>query len=58
MNCKLELPPQMRIYPVFHNLLLKPYIETPAYGPNFTRPPLEIIGGEEGHYKIEKILQE
>jgi hypothetical protein len=37
--------------------LLKPYIETPAHGPNFARPPPEIIAGE-GHYKIEEILQE
>jgi len=47
----------MRIYPVFHNLLLKPYVETSAYGPNFAQPPPEIVGGEEGHYEIEKILQ-
>ena len=56
-NCRLELPLQMRIHPVFHNSLLKPYTETSAHGPNLTRPPLEIIGGEEGHYEIEKILQ-
>jgi len=47
----------MRIHPVFHNSLLKPYTETAAHGPNFTRPPPEIVGEEEGHYKIEKILQ-
>jgi len=47
----------MRIHPVFHNSLLKPYIETSAHGPNFARPPPEIVGGEEGHYEIEKILQ-
>ena len=35
-NCKLALPPQMRIHPVFHNSLLKPYVETLAHGPNFT----------------------
>jgi hypothetical protein len=43
---------------MFYNLLLKLYIETSAHGPNFAQPSLEIIGGEEGHYKIEKILQE
>jgi hypothetical protein len=48
----------MRIHPVFHNSLLKPYVETSAYGPNFTWPPPKIIGGEEGHYEIEQILQE
>jgi hypothetical protein len=48
----------MRIHPVFHNSLLKPYVETPTYGPNFAQPPPEIIGGEEGHYEIEEILQE
>jgi hypothetical protein len=48
----------MQIHPVFHNSLLKPYVETSAHRPNFTQPPPEIIGGEEGHYKIEKILQE
>jgi len=56
-NCKLELPLQMRIHPVFHNSLLKPYTETAAHGPNFACPPPEIVGEEEGHYKIEKILQ-
>ena len=56
-NCKLALPPQMRIHLVFHNSLLKPYIETSAHGPNFARPPPEIVGGEEGHYEIKKILQ-
>jgi hypothetical protein len=58
MNCKLELPPQMWIHPVFYNSLLKPYIETSAHRPNFTQPPPKIIGGEEGHYEIEEILQE
>ena len=55
-NCKLELPPQMRIHLVFHNSLLKPYIETMTHGPNFERPAPEIVAGEEGHYEIEKIL--
>jgi len=56
-NCKLKLPLQMRIHPVFYNSLLKPYTETAAHGPNFTCPPPEIVGEEEGHYEIKKILQ-
>jgi len=27
-----------------------------AHGPNFAHPLPEIVGGEEGHYKIERIL--
>jgi len=46
----------MRIHPVFHNSLLKPYKETTAHGPNFACPPPEIVGDEEGHYEIERIL--
>jgi len=56
MNCKLQLPETMRVHPVFHNSLLKPYHETQAHGPNFEQPPPEIIGGEEGHYEIDKVL--
>jgi len=46
----------MKVHPVFHNSLLKPYHETQAHGPNFEQPPPEIIRGEEGHYEIDKIL--
>jgi len=46
----------MRVHPVFYNSLLKPYHKTQAHGPNFKQPPPEIIGGEEGHYKIDKVL--
>ena len=55
-NCKLQLPEWMKIHPVFYNLLLKPYHEIQAHGPNFERPPPEIVEGEEGHYEIDKIL--
>ena len=48
----------MRIHPVFHNSLLKPYKETREHGPNFKRPPPEIVAGEEGHYEIERILKD
>jgi hypothetical protein len=47
----------MRIHPVFHNSLIKPYYETKEHGPNYEKPPPKIVNGEEGHYKIESILK-
>jgi hypothetical protein len=46
----------MKIHPVFHNSLLKPYHETKEHGPNYEKPAPEIINDEEGHYEIETIL--
>jgi hypothetical protein len=46
----------MKIHPVFHNSLLKPYYETKKLGPNYKKPALEIVNDEEGHYEIESIL--
>jgi hypothetical protein len=41
---------------VFHVDLLTPYIETDFHGPNYTRPPPDLIDGEE-EYKVESILK-
>jgi hypothetical protein len=46
----------MKIHPVFHNSLLKPYHETKEHGPNYEKPTPEIVNDEEGHYEIEAIL--
>ena len=46
----------MKIHPVFHNSLLKPYHETKEHGPNYEKPTPEIVNDEEGHYKTEDIL--
>ncbi len=55
INYKLELPAQWSIHPVFHTDLLTPYRETPTHGPNYERPPPELIEGLE-EYEVERIL--
>ena len=56
-NSKLALPRAWRVHPMFHNSLLSPYKETEAHGPNFTRPPPDIVEGEDEHYEVEEVLQ-
>ena len=53
---QLELPQQWKIHDVFHADLLTPYHETELHGPNFTRPPPDLIDGEE-EYEVEEIVQ-
>ena len=45
----------MKIHPVFHVDLLMRYRETDAHGPNYERPPPEIIEGEP-EWEVEKII--
>src|SRR5579863_6168227 len=51
---QLELPHQWNIHPVFHASLLTPYIETDSHGPNYSRPPPDLITGE-AEYEVEQI---
>jgi hypothetical protein len=55
VNYRLELPEQWSIHPVFHIDLLTPYRETIMHGPNYQRPPPDLVEGEE-EYAVEKIL--
>src|SRR6266404_313034 len=52
---RLALPVNWRIHDVFHASLLNPYHETKVHGPNFTRPPPDLIKGEE-EYEVERIV--
>jgi len=52
---KLDLPPSWNVHDVFHASLLRPYRETEAHGPNFYRPPPDLIEGQE-HLEVETIL--
>src|SRR5579863_1737655 len=51
---QLQLPHQWNIHPVFHASLLTPYIETDSHGPNYSRPPPDLISGE-AEYEVEQI---
>jgi hypothetical protein len=52
---ELEIPQQWKIHNMFHANLLTPYKETELHGPNFSRPPPDLINGEE-EYEVEKII--
>ena len=46
---------QWSIHDVFHIDLLTPHHETTLHGPNYSRPPPDLVDDQEG-YKVEKIL--
>jgi len=52
---QLTLPLSWGIHNVFHASLLLPYKETTAHGPNFMRPPRDLIKGKE-EYKVEAVI--
>ena len=52
---RLKLPKTWCIHPVFHSILLKPFTQTPQYGPVKTKPPPDLIEGEE-QYKVDHIV--
>ena len=51
----LRLLSTWKIHNVFHASLLSSYKETEAHGPNFLKPPPDLIGTEE-EYKVEQII--
>src|SRR5580692_11476379 len=51
---QLDLPGAWQIHPVFHASLLSPYTETKTHRPNYSRPPPDLIRGEE-FFEVEQI---
>jgi Chromo (CHRromatin Organisation MOdifier) domain len=51
----LTLPPSWKIHNVFHVSLLTPYKEMEEHGPNFPKPPPELIDEQE-EYEVEQVL--
>jgi len=52
---RLTLPLSWGIHDVFHASLLLPYRETATHGPNFVRPPPDLIEDEE-EYEVEAVV--
>ena len=52
---QLQLPLAWTIHDVFHASLLTPYHENEAHGPNYMRPPPDLIAGE-AEYEVESIV--
>jgi len=57
VNYRLELPLKWKIHDMFHAVLLSPYNEMQVHGPNFTRPPPDLIDGKE-EYEVDRILKD
>src|SRR4030088_994207 len=54
VNYRLKVP--WKIHDVFHASLLMPYKENEVHGPNYERPPPEIIN-DEPEWEVERIIR-
>src|SRR5712671_5473086 len=52
---RLQLPAAWNIHNMFHASLLTPYRETASHSPNFTRPPPDLMQGNE-EFEVETII--
>ena len=50
----LKLPKQWKIHSIFHTTLLSPYKENKTHGPNYLKPPPDLINGHQ-EYEVEAI---
>ena len=56
LTYQLELPKTWKIFDSFHPVHLKPYEETPQYGPVKTRPPPDLIDDKE-EFELDYIVR-
>ena len=57
VNYRLELPRNwIKIHNVFHASRLTMYKENTTHGPNYTKPPPDLIEGQE-EFEVEKIIK-
>ena len=52
---RLELLPQWKVHNVFHASLLLPYHETTTHGPNYHKPPPDVINREK-EWEVKEIM--
>ena len=52
---KIRIPCQWKVHNVFHANLITPYKETEIHRPNNSRPPPDLVDGEE-EFEVEQIL--
>ena len=52
---QLQLPIAWTIHDIFHASLLTPYRKNEAHGPNYMRPPPDLIAGE-AEYEVESVV--
>ena len=56
VNYRLKLPTKWQQHDVFHATLLSPYKENNVHGPNFARPPPDLIANEP-EWEVERIIR-
>ena len=52
---QIRIPHRWKVHNVFHVNLITPYKETTIHGPNYSRPPPDLVNGEE-EFEVEQIL--
>jgi chromodomain-containing protein len=52
---QLHIPMAWNIHDIFHASLLSPYRKSPEHRPNYSRPPPNLLEGEE-EYEVERII--